>query len=727
MRISNILLAGVLALSSNLAFGAFDACGHETAFARPTESPPDFCCFVPQSEKKRQTTTTYHSDDVCDKDGNRWGWEITIPANDFTETFPLHAGAGQCDITKGTVVGEVVVNRDLLAKTLTVEYSLFADFHVGEVHVNVEKERIRNPAPGQYTTVVDDLPFGTQSWTETYSGLDDVDYYTAYHAAVFAFGEGCEAPSTCENTVTVDDTALTFDCETGFSYFDLFSTVTQDVVLTPNNDEFYLSDCVVALDGITTFRVYVTPRRVNSGAFQSTNITLSYTLNAGVEECTQEVVVSGDLCKQKKCQSTGDPHTRTFDGKRHHWGNDTYANVLIADDLRIVGEHRFVLLDQSQPSEDGNWRFKGTIHVSTYKGVVFRYKDTVVELVSEDNEVIIQTPRWYTLNDASPEMIQFRSVGVQERNMKYFFTLPDGTRLLLRSRRSWNNNQNGFVVDVHVFAGLQYQSSVTDGVCGNWNGNPVDDYEEPWMSTFPTAGYPTNPLDMTYSEYPSGATQLLCRYSPPKTNRNYGYLPDILRTSGPTVPLVGRRRRSRLDMRDTTVTTPVTCAELAAQPACASVDLEELGVNCEMDSQLIDVEVIASMHDDCKVELEAGSDRRRSSEDRSCFPNGVLNSQGQCDCNAGYRGKNCQFLTESYELSALYVTNDCIDLANGEAIAFFMNGVEEDDELELIFNGNVRVTIDHSGGSFIQTSVPLSVKRNVKKLHVRILVNHKIV
>ena len=108
-----------------------------------------------------------------------WGW--TNPIGPGQHTFDLWAGAGQCDTSKGTLVGTVDVNYD--GTNVTVTYNLDPGFTLEETHVFAGLEplpRLRNgrqtTAPGQYRN---QGPFeGGQVWVIAHAvvGIPDPDF-----------------------------------------------------------------------------------------------------------------------------------------------------------------------------------------------------------------------------------------------------------------------------------------------------------------------------------------------------------------------------------------------------------------------------------------------------------------------------------------------------------------------------------------------------------------------
>ena len=91
---------------------------------------------------------------------SRWGWNIG-PLTPGTYTYDVHAGAGQCDITKGVLVGIITVIYD--GTNVTASYDLINGYTNTETHLyaGISPFPLKNNgsytvAPGQYT-VQDDL------------------------------------------------------------------------------------------------------------------------------------------------------------------------------------------------------------------------------------------------------------------------------------------------------------------------------------------------------------------------------------------------------------------------------------------------------------------------------------------------------------------------------------------------------------------------------------------
>lgn len=147
-----------------------DISGHETAFAYS----PDFgTCFLDIDE-----------DADGKSDFNRWGWTLgALAPGEYT--FDLYAGAGQCDLEKGTLVGTVTVEYD--GETATFAYAVTGDNKLHKVHAYAGSAILATNggeftvAPGQYTVQTD--AEGTQTATLTITGLSG-DIFVVAHAEV---------------------------------------------------------------------------------------------------------------------------------------------------------------------------------------------------------------------------------------------------------------------------------------------------------------------------------------------------------------------------------------------------------------------------------------------------------------------------------------------------------------------------------------------------------------
>jgi hypothetical protein len=118
-------------------------------------------------------------------DFNRWGWS-NGPLGAGTYYLDIYAGAGQCDLSKGVLVGLLTVDYD--GSTATVTYNTCGTYYMDEVHLYVGDEILPRDvngdftvAPGQYPYTDDDV--ATNSYTFTIDGLSG-DIYVVAHAVV---------------------------------------------------------------------------------------------------------------------------------------------------------------------------------------------------------------------------------------------------------------------------------------------------------------------------------------------------------------------------------------------------------------------------------------------------------------------------------------------------------------------------------------------------------------
>jgi len=132
--------------------------------------------------------------DIVDEDGgdfNRWGWSNgAISAGSYS--WDIYAGAGQSDITKGTLVGTLTVDYDGSTATVWFDMTAGSDYYMDENHLYVGNEILPRDvndeytvAPGQYPTIHDELK-GATSDNYTIEGLSG-DIYVVAHAAVCGF------------------------------------------------------------------------------------------------------------------------------------------------------------------------------------------------------------------------------------------------------------------------------------------------------------------------------------------------------------------------------------------------------------------------------------------------------------------------------------------------------------------------------------------------------------
>ena len=77
----------------------------------------------------------------------RWGWAINI-LDDGDYTYEIWAGAGLNDTSKGTLVGDLFVNKT--GNDVNISYNLDQGFEMQEVHIYADDLSPTTVAPGQY-------------------------------------------------------------------------------------------------------------------------------------------------------------------------------------------------------------------------------------------------------------------------------------------------------------------------------------------------------------------------------------------------------------------------------------------------------------------------------------------------------------------------------------------------------------------------------------------------
>jgi len=123
----------------------------------------DFC-IEPCEEPSCETAYAYGGDqDDCflnlNTQGNNWGWSNGgIPEG--TYAWDIYAGAGQCDLSKGTLVGTLDIVYSYSTGVATIFYNIDAAYTLEETHLHIgETEATRLPlnkknkfitAPGKF-------------------------------------------------------------------------------------------------------------------------------------------------------------------------------------------------------------------------------------------------------------------------------------------------------------------------------------------------------------------------------------------------------------------------------------------------------------------------------------------------------------------------------------------------------------------------------------------------
>ena len=104
-------------------------------------------------------------------DFNRWGW-TNGPLQGGEYNFDLYAGAGQCDLEKGTLVGLLTISYDEITGSAEIEFEMNEGYFLSETHLYIGNEPYPTDNNGNYTVAPGQFPFQHQ--------LDDVesDSYT---------------------------------------------------------------------------------------------------------------------------------------------------------------------------------------------------------------------------------------------------------------------------------------------------------------------------------------------------------------------------------------------------------------------------------------------------------------------------------------------------------------------------------------------------------------------
>jgi hypothetical protein len=149
--------------------GSIDQC--ETAFARSSDEHVR-TCFI----------------DLANVNGNRWGWTNVFPSNNGTYQMDVYAAAGQCDISKGALVGNVEViytdgSIEVTITTLPGYKMTVAQLHVGSQILPTLGNGFTT-APGQYPYKdMVDGDFTTYTFKDIFAGGAD-SFNVVLHADV---------------------------------------------------------------------------------------------------------------------------------------------------------------------------------------------------------------------------------------------------------------------------------------------------------------------------------------------------------------------------------------------------------------------------------------------------------------------------------------------------------------------------------------------------------------
>jgi hypothetical protein len=143
----------------------------ETAFAKQENGGICFLSITDLQEVKGNKIQTVKF--------NRWGWTNEFVAGGgFTETLLLYAGAGQCDLCKGALVGNVIVDYSATSD-LTVRYTLLQGFVLKEAHIHVDGPDNEDKVPlvdASYTVAPGQFGCGTHNDDSCSVSPESTDY-----------------------------------------------------------------------------------------------------------------------------------------------------------------------------------------------------------------------------------------------------------------------------------------------------------------------------------------------------------------------------------------------------------------------------------------------------------------------------------------------------------------------------------------------------------------------
>jgi hypothetical protein len=143
----------------------------ETAFARATS---DATCFL---------GADFDGDGVSDG-FKRWGWSNGPLAAWTSSEWPVYASAGQCDVSKGTLVGHLRVRYD--GSTAEIKFNRVGKFVLDEEHIYVGNDPLPTNKQGKYTVAPGLYPIGVElhgaaSSSHVIGGLSG-KIFVVYHA-----------------------------------------------------------------------------------------------------------------------------------------------------------------------------------------------------------------------------------------------------------------------------------------------------------------------------------------------------------------------------------------------------------------------------------------------------------------------------------------------------------------------------------------------------------------
>eukprot|EP00122_Pirum_gemmata_P012347 Pgem_evm1s11470 len=445
-------------------------CGTETSFAY--DASQSTCCFADCGPSLEGRT--------------RWGWQLSVQPSSTEKLYPLYAGAGQCDLAKGTQVGNVTLTYN--GEQITYTFSTYSQYKMKEVHVYADIVSMKNTSPGQYKKskygFSADALQGIQTNSVNKTSLlacasYNATLYMSFHSTVN--GE-CAPPArpeivnppvaelpeppvevpitpepvvTCANDIVISVNGVDLDMNS-IGAISLSQSMAElsirnspgksvkNIGIVTGGRYVYADKCHI--DSINApVSVFIQGK---NGKASSGSVTFNY--NSNNECCEIRIPVVGQT-ELGYCQSSGDPHTKTLDGKRHSWGGFPQAVIYQAQDTRILGKH----VSLGKRNRVGKY-FN---HASYYSSISIQYKDTVITF-SPGRILGVET-----LNNSPVEQICTYAINA---GRVHYFELPDQTFIMV-------NTQSG-ALGLYVRPPFAMRNKVEKGVCGNFNGDGQDDY-----------------------------------------------------------------------------------------------------------------------------------------------------------------------------------------------------------------------------------------------------------
>lgn len=156
----------------------------------PTPTPSPMACETSFAFGGDDIATCFigadFNGDLKDDGFKRWGWSNGPLSAGTSVVWPVYAGAGQCDLGKGTHIGDLAVSYD--GATATVEFSRVGDYALAEEHLYVGNEPLPRDVNNEYTVAPGQYPVNIELGDATHT-LNTVDglsgeIYVVYHGVV---------------------------------------------------------------------------------------------------------------------------------------------------------------------------------------------------------------------------------------------------------------------------------------------------------------------------------------------------------------------------------------------------------------------------------------------------------------------------------------------------------------------------------------------------------------